>query len=104
MQPFKSVTYLATQPGARLIVLGAVHGNETCGTRAIERVMREIDSGTLRLAAGRLTLVPIANPMAYAAHRRTGDRNLNRKLAPTEAPREFEDRVANWLCPLLADN
>ena len=25
--------------GPRLIVLGAVHGNETCGPRAIERVL-----------------------------------------------------------------
>ena len=102
MQPFKSIAYASTQPGTCLIVLGAVHGNETCGTRAIERVIDEIDAGTLLLTAGRLTLVPVANPMAYAAHRRIGDRNLNRKLAPTDAPREFEDHVANWLCPLLA--
>jgi predicted deacylase len=33
-----------------------------------------------------------------------GDRNLNRNLAPTEAPVEYEDRVANWLCPLLAQH
>ncbi len=102
MQPFKSVSYASVEPGMSLIVLGAVHGNETCGTRAIERVLDEIDAGSLRLGAGRLTLVPVTNPMAYANRRRTGDRNLNRKLAPTDAPREFEDHVANWLCPLLA--
>ena len=44
----------------------------------------------------------MTNPLAYANQRRTGDRNLNRKLTPTETPREFEDHVANWLCPLLA--
>ena len=49
MQPFKSVSYTAVAPGTRLIVLGAVHGNETCGTRAIERVIAEIDAGSLRL-------------------------------------------------------
>ncbi|MEO8526117.1 MAG: succinylglutamate desuccinylase/aspartoacylase family protein [Caldimonas sp.] len=102
MQPFKSVSYAAVPPGPRLIVLGAVHGNETCGTRAIERVIGEIDAGTLRLSAGQVTLVPVTNPLAYANHRRAGDRNLNRKLAPTDAPHEFEDHVANWLCPLLA--
>ena len=104
MQPFKSITYASVERGARLIVLGAVHGNETCGTRAIERVAGEIDAGTLRLAAGHLTLVPVANPLAYAHHRRVGDRNLNRKLAPTDALREYEDHVANWLCPLLAQH
>ena len=102
MQPFKSVSYAGQNPGPRLIVLGAVHGNETCGTRAIERVIGELDAGTLRLASGHLTLVPVSNPLAYAEHRRAGDRNLNRKLAPTAAPQDFEDHVANWLCPLLA--
>jgi predicted deacylase len=102
MDPFKSVSYVSPQAGARLIVLGAVHGNETCGTRAIERVIGEIDAGALRLASGHLTLVPVTNPLAYANHRRAGDRNLNRKLTPTNAPHDFEDHVANWLCPLLA--
>lgn len=101
MPAFKSVSYTASAPGTRLIVLGAVHGNETCGTRAIERAVAEIDAGSLRLVAGQLTFVPVTNPLAYAEHRRAGDRNLNRKLAPTDTPREFEDHVANWLCPLL---
>jgi predicted deacylase len=104
MLPFKSIRYQGPRPGTRLIVLGAVHGNETCGTRAIERVTRELDSGLWRLCAGTLTLVPVANPMAYAHHRRAGERNLNRKLAPTERPSEYEDHVANWLCPLLAEH
>jgi predicted deacylase len=101
MQPFKSVSYTSVEPGPRVIVLGAVHGNETCGTRAIERVIGEIDAGMLRLASGRLTLVPVTNPLAYANGQRAGDRNLNRKLAPTPTPRDYEDHVANWLCPLL---
>jgi predicted deacylase len=56
----------------------------------------------VRVAAGSLTLVPIANPLAYANGRRVGDRNLNRKLTPTDRPVQYEDHVANWLCPLLA--
>jgi uncharacterized protein len=104
MLPFKSISYASAHAGTRLIVLGAVHGNETCGTRAIERVSAEFDAGTRQLIAGRLTLVPVTNPLAYAMRRRTGDRNLNRKLAPTDTPREYEDHVANWLCPLLAQH
>jgi predicted deacylase len=102
LPPFKSVRYAGRAPGARLIVLGAVHGNETCGTRAIERVLAELDRGDLVISAGSVSFVPITNPLAYANGRRTGDRNLNRALQPTDAPREFEDHVANWLCPLLA--
>jgi len=99
---FKSVSYKGLEPGPRLIVLGAVHGNETCGTRAIERVMQEIDSGALEIAAGEVTFVPITNPLAYARGERAGERNLNRNLGPKDNPADFEDRVANWLCPLLA--
>lgn len=102
LPPFKSIRYAASTAGPRLIVLGAVHGNEVCGTRAIERVCAEFDAGTLVLRAGSATFVPIANPLAYALGRRAGERNLNRALQPTDAPREFEDHVANWLCPLLA--
>ena len=102
IRPFKSTTYAGTRAGTRLVVVGAVHGDETCGTQGIERVAAELDAGTLRIVAGRLTLVPVANPLAYAHHRRAGDRNLNRKLGPTDAPVQHEDHVANWLCPILA--
>jgi predicted deacylase len=101
---FQSVSFTGLAPGARLIVLGAVHGNETCGTQAIRRVIAEIESGQLRIAAGSVTFVPVTNPLAYARHQRMGDRNLNRNLVPTDVPAEFEDRIANWLCPLLAQH
>ena len=104
MHPFKSISYASPQPGTRLVVLGAVHGDEICGTRAIERVVAELDAGTLALVKGRVTFVPVTNPLAYAEKRRAGDRNLNRKLQPTTTPREYEDHVANWLCPLLAEH
>jgi predicted deacylase len=99
---FKSVTYTGLAAGPALIVTGAVHGNETCGTKAILRVIYEIESKRLVIAAGTVTFVPVANPLAYAKGERAGDRNLNRKLSPTANPVDFEDHVANWLCPLLA--
>jgi predicted deacylase len=101
---FQSVSFTGLAPGARLIVLGAVHGNETCGTQAIRRVIAEIETGQLAIVAGSVSFVPVTNPLAYARHQRMGDRNLNRNLLPTDAPVEFEDRIANWLCPLLAQH
>ncbi len=101
---FKSLHYAGTAPGARLIVLGAVHGNETCGTKAILRVVDDIEAERLVIAAGAVTFVPVANPLAYAKGERVGDRNLNRNFAPTANPVDFEDRIANWLGPLLADH
>ena len=102
MSLVEASVFEAAAPGPRLIVLGAVHGNETCGTRAIERLLAELAAGRQRVVRGRLTLVPVANRLAYERGSRGGDRNLNRQLAPTAAPADNEDRIANELCPLLA--
>ena len=101
---FKSISCKAIEPGPRLLVLGAVHGNETAGTKGIQRVLGDIDARALRLVAGSVTFVPITNPLAYERRQRAGERNLNRNLGPTAEPREFEDHIANWLCPLMANH
>ena len=99
---FKAVSYQSLRPGPRLLVLGAVHGNETSGTQGILRVLGEIDAKLINLLAGSVTFVPITNPLAYERAQRAGERNLNRNLGPTAEPKEFEDHIANWLCPLMA--
>ncbi|MBU0601836.1 MAG: succinylglutamate desuccinylase/aspartoacylase family protein [Gammaproteobacteria bacterium] len=98
----RSHAFQGLEPGPRLIVLGAVHGNETCGTRGIERVLDDIDRGEIDIVRGSVTFVPVTNPLAYALRQRAGERNLNRNLRPVNTPLDFEDRVANVLCPLLA--
>ena len=99
---FKSLNFTGINPGPSLIITGAVHGNETCGTKAIHRVLEDIEDRRLAIVRGSVTFVPITNPLAYARHERAGDRNLNRNLYPVAQPVNFEDHVANWLCPLLA--
>jgi uncharacterized protein len=94
--------YLGLQPGPKLIVTGAVHGNETAGTRGIEQVMAQIDGGQIDIVRGSVTFVPVANPLAYNKAQRMGERNLNRRLQPTATPQDNEDRIAGALCPLLA--
>ena len=97
----RALSYHGLAPGPRLLVLGAVHGNETCGTQAITQLIAELDSGALTVERGGLTFVPVTNPLAYQKGQRTGDRNLNRNMAPSAIPQDFEDRIANLLCPLL---
>lgn len=96
--------FRALAPGPALIVTGAVHGNETCGSRAIERLIRELDRGELVLVRGSLSLLPITNPLACQRGQRIGDRNLNRNLYPNPQPQDYEDHIANVLCPLLAQH
>ena len=94
--------FAGLEPGPRLIVTGAVHGNETCGTQAIARILGELERGEIAVRRGLLTLVPVCNPLAYARRTRFGERNLNRRLQPTDVPVQYEDRIAKVLCPWLA--
>ncbi len=103
-RPFEAIRLCSPIPGPRLIITAAVHGNETCGTFAIARLLSEIEAGRIKLLSGMLTLVPVTNPKAYRLQRRPGDRNLNRRLMPTATPQQYEDYIANWLCPLLAEH
>ena len=97
----RTVTYHGLAPGPKLLVTGAVHGNETCGTQAITQLMAELDSGARAIERGTLTLVPVTNPLAYQLGQRVGERNLNRNMATSAITQDFEDRIANVLCPLL---
>ena len=103
-QTLRSHRFSALQPGPQLIVLGAVHGNETCGTRGITRVLAELESSVLKIVRGSATFVPVTNALAYQRGQRMGERNLNRNLRPHAAPVDHEDRIANVLCPLLAQH
>ncbi len=90
--------------GPKLIVLGGVHGDETCGTVGIERVVADFDASKLHLLRGQLTMVPVANPLARRQMRREGERNLNRLFQPTAPdvePADYEARITDLLCPLL---
>ncbi|MBI3523537.1 MAG: succinylglutamate desuccinylase/aspartoacylase family protein [Betaproteobacteria bacterium] len=94
-------TLRSLNPGPRLIVTGAVHGVETCGTQAIRRLQAEIADGQHPLQRGQLTLLPVCNPLAFRMGRREGEGDLNRKIRLHDSPANFEEHVANALCPLL---
>ena len=100
-------THLATHsfhglsPGPKLLVLGAVHGNVVCGAKAITQLLQDFNNGQFAIERGTVTFVPVTNPLAYQRQQRIGDRNLNRNRAPSAIPQDFEDRIANVLCPLL---
>jgi predicted deacylase len=98
------VRFAGLEPGQKLLVLGAVHGNETCGTEAILATIADCRDGRLEIRRGHVTFVPVANRKAYDQGTREGDRNLNRDLREYILPRCHEDRAANILCPLLREH
>ncbi len=100
----QSITFHAETPGRNLLVLGAVHGDEICGPKAIRRILDEIEQGKIDLMSGRVTFVPVCNPRAYAKNVRFTERNLNRNLLPQDKPDCYEAVLGNLLCPLLRDH
>ncbi len=98
---FETISFEALAPGPRVLITGAVHGNEPCGPKAITRAIAAFRSGQRRVVRGSVTFVPVVNGLAYLKNAREGDRNLNRNLHEKPVPASNEDRVANLLCPLL---
>lgn len=98
----KIISYKALKPGPNLLLLGAVHGDEKCGSRAIEHLASLIDQGKLNLACGSLTMIPICNPKAYEQDVRFVERNLNRHMYPKPEPKAYEDYLDPLICPSLA--
>ncbi len=96
--PFLETYRLASHaPGPSVLLLGAVHGDEVCGTQALQRLLHEAP----RLACGQVTIVPICNPEAHRQGRRFVDKNLNRVIGPHAHPVAYEEHVAGELIPLL---
>jgi predicted deacylase len=94
-----------TRPGPKVMVMGAVHGNERLGAEVITMLRREITPESL---SGTLTLV-LGNPAAYAIDRRFVDNDLNRLFGPDHgqlaqkdpAMLTTEEKRALELAPLL---
>lgn len=102
--PLESIRFHGLKAGPKLLVLGAVHGNETCGPAAIARAVAECRAGTLSIQRGEVSFVPVANAKAHAQKTREGDRNLNRDLRERPQPADNEDRIGNRLCALLREH
>ena len=100
--------FAGLEAGPRVLVLGAVHGNEVCGARAIERVVRELDEGRLSIARGTLTLVPVTNPRAAATSLAFRDIGAGVRAAaePASALAAIAPRppksARRWICLLPA--
>lgn len=83
--------------GKKLIVLGAIHGDETCGQHAITRIIDKIEKDEIQIQCGSVTFIPICNEKAYQQHKRYCDKNLNRVFTFHENPTCYEEMVANDL-------
>lgn len=98
----KPFHYKSDKSGPSVLILGAIHGNEKCGSKAAENLIAQIKSGALKLECGSVTFVPICNPKAYADNQRYIDVNLNRVIKLHDDPVHYEQRLANEIVPIIA--
>lgn len=73
-----SFQYTWKTPGKSLLVLWAIHGNETCWPIAIHNIIKKITNNELIIKSGTVTFVPICNEVAHNKWVRQIDKNLNR--------------------------
>ena len=86
------------KPGPVVLVTGAVHGNEKCGTLAIKRFIEDFESGALTLSAGKVVFVPVVNRLAYTVNQHFIETNLNRvfeKHGGNPDTLKYEEAVAS---------
>ncbi len=100
----ESYSFNSGSDGPRLIVLGAIHGDEPCGPAGIARIMEKLDAGEITLLQGSVCFVPISNPEAYKQGKREVGENLNRILRKTDNPTLYEAKLANELCALIDES
>ena len=93
----KSFTYTGYNNWNHILVLGAIHGNEKCGTYAIQRIMQDIEQWKINILNGRITFIPICNPIAFKQDTRYVEENLNRIIQKYKKVTSYESKLANIL-------
>lgn len=97
----KTTTLSGNQSGKKILILGAIHGNEVCGPEAIAQVMQHLQTQPDLLERGSVTFVPITNQKAYEHGVRYVEENLNRVIKREDTPQTCEAQIANEVCGLI---
>lgn len=98
---FKTYQFTTTQNGKNILILGAVHGNETAGTIAQLKIIEQLKKQELKLKSGSITFIPIVNEEAHKRDERFVDINLNRVVCHHDTPSNNEEKIANALLPYI---
>lgn len=93
----ESFTFNSLNVGKKLLITGAVHGNEICGSIACNNIIQKIKNNDIVLKQGAVTFIPITNPKAYKNNKRFYEKNLNRVVIKIKNPQFYEEKIANIL-------
>ncbi len=94
---FNKYNFSSGKDGLHILILGGVHGNEVAGTIAQRKIIRQLETGKLKMKSGSVTFVPVVNEAAHRNDTRFVDVNLNRVVRFHQNPSNNEERIANCL-------
>ncbi len=87
--------------GPTVGISGAIHGDESTGTKIILDLYRELKDGNFK---GRLLLLPVANPLSFAALKRvTPDQHLDPSNLNRSFPGNENGSLTQQLASLIID-
>lgn len=98
LEGFRLVCFDSKKPGLTICISGGVHGDETCGIKAINKLEKELSIHNKLLSGKLLTL--IANQEAVAQKKRFIDFDLNRSFRNHNAI-GYESNLAKKITPYL---
>jgi len=96
--------FKSLNPGKSILITGAVHGNEVCGTIASRRIISKIECGEIKLKNGSVAFIPVSNPEAHRINERFFETNLNRVVRKKKNPKLYEEKIANILTDYIKAN
>lgn len=99
----KKYTFKSEKNGPSVLFLGAVHGNEPAGTKAIYMVLEKFASKALTPLKGSVSFIPVCNPNAFEKDVRQIDENLNRIIKKYDNPKSYEQHIANELVEYIKE-
>lgn len=87
----------SNKKGPHFLFLGSVHGNETCGSLAIDTILEKITKKEIEITEGKVTFIPRVNRKAFEENKRFIDVNLNRVIKDNTNPLLYEEKIAQEL-------
>lgn len=93
----RKYSFKSKKNGPSVLFLGAIHGNEPAGTKAIYMVLEKFASKALTPLHGSVSFIPVCNPQAFEKDVRQIDENLNRIIKKYDTPQSYEQQIANEL-------
>lgn len=93
----KSIKIQSGTNWPKLLILWAIHWDEFCWTKAIEKIILDFKNKKFQLIKWSITFIPICNPKAYKKNKRYCEVNLNRVFKKHKNSQLYEEKLANIL-------